>query len=900
MSGRSILRKVNQRGLVMRTLITVLSFILAIPANAVLKEHDLPKTLGVLKLELERNYIQQKEMMMQYEHSSAEQHAALISYMKQSEQVSLILYSQKVNFTFDVAYACQEATNLYRQLHENTLPFDKIKASLLSEVARYDSLIISLKALPPAIKETDKYVLTAEDSITLNIITDSTKLKPVPASAEIPKQNGEQEKSGLFILSEEEQQYRDECLKYAESIKEIIQKLLDSLEGDSYYYSVVTKKVEKMYNYAQERYKELQLGMFSNSGQNYFQILGNISHYWSYIKQDFSDKYMPLSESKELKSEWRGGIVLVVSLFMIFFIIVASVLSNLILRLVPLLVSKTSPKLAHKFASRFRKIISEEAYKKKMGTITLAFGVFLFAIAIMVVKGSLHKNIIIMAADMMINFAWLVEAILISLLIRLDARQIKHGVGTYMPFLWLALIIILFRIILIPNNIINFICPPILLIFTLWQYVVIRRNRTLPLADLICSGISLAVMIVSCVSAWMGSTLLAVQIIIWWTFQLACVETIFCLYDLMKTYESGILFRSILQTKRTLTSKKALLRDKARKAFSRHLAKGKYINKSWVYDFAIRVIIPILAVLSVPLSIYWASGIFEMQGAFFETLTHTIAIQDVAKAVSIQQLCIVLACFFVFKYLNYLVNSSYRMIRTKHIDEIGTRSNETLAKNVIGIIVWGIYILFVLTYLQVPKSGIELAAAGLATGMGFAMKDLLENFFYGISLMSGRVRVGDYIECDGIRGQVESITYQSTQITTSDGSVMAFLNSALFSKNFKNLTRNHNYEFISIPIGVAYGSDVKEVRSMIIEALEKLRTDEDGKNIVDPHKQIEVRFSGFGESSVDLDVIAWALVEQKYVFLAKAKEVIYEILNKNGIEIPYPQRDIFIKNFEKK
>lgn len=874
----------------------LLCVVIAIPAYAVLKERDLPRTLGVLRLELQRNYRQQKEMMMQYEHRSADQHAKLINYIQQSEQVSLILYSQKQNFTFDVAYACQEATNLYRSLHQNTMPFDKIKATLLSEVERYDSLIVSLKALPPAIREDDN-VLTAEDSITLNIITDSTQLEGATPKY-VEKANDD--KMGLFILSEEDQRYRQDCLTYAIEIKKIMQKLLDSLEGDSYYYSVVKTKISKMYEYAQQRYKELQSSMFANSGINYFIILSNAPKYWQYMQEDFNDKYMPLSDKKELRSEWRGGFVLGVSFFMLFFIIVATLLSNLIIRFIPWLTKKIVPKFAHKFASRFHRLMNEETYKKKRGTITLAFGVLLFAVTVMIVRGFLHRNIIIMAAEMMISFAWLVEAILVSLLIRLNGIQIKHGVNTYMPFLWLALLIILFRIVLIPNNIINFVCPPILLIFVIWQSVAIRKNRFLPLSDLICSGVSLAVIVIACVSSWLGYTLLAVQIIIWWTFQLACVETIFCLYDLMKSYEDNVLFRKIFAARRSFTSKKLLLKDKARGAFARHLKKGKYINKSWLYDAVIRVLIPIAAVVSVPLSIYLAAGVFEMQGAFFEQMTTKFQIQDVARSVSIMKICIIFECFFLFKYINYLVNASYKMIRVKHKDEIGSESNETLAKNVIGFLVWGIYILFALSYLDVPKSGIELAAAGLATGMGFAMKDLLENFFYGISLMSGRVRVGDYIECDGIRGQVESITYQSTQITTSDGSVMAFLNSALFSKNFKNLTRNHNYELQSVQVGVKYGSNIGDVRKMIIKSLDKLKIKtSDGRDMIDPHRDIEVRFENFGESSVDLKVIIWALVDQKYVFLAKAKEVIYDTLNKNGISIPFPQRDLYIKNFEK-
>lgn len=92
--------------------------------------------------------------------------------------------------------------------------------------------------------------------------------------------------------------------------------------------------------------------------------------------------------------------------------------------------------------------------------------------------------------------------------------------------------------------------------------------------------------------------------------------------------------------------------------------------------------------------------------------------------------------------------------------------------------VWVVYFIIAIQTLKIPATAISVISAGLATGVGFAMKDLLENFFYGISLMAGRVRVGDFIECDGVRGKVESITYQSTQILTADGCIIAFLNSS--------------------------------------------------------------------------------------------------------------------------
>ncbi len=187
-------------------------------------------------------------------------------------------------------------------------------------------------------------------------------------------------------------------------------------------------------------------------------------------------------------------------------------------------------------------------------------------------------------------------------------------------------------------------------------------------------------------------------------------------------------------------------------------------------------------------------------------------------------------------------------------------------------------------------------AAGLATGIGLALKDVLNNFIYGIQLMSGRLRVGDYIDCDGIRGKVDSISYQSTQIETLDGSIMAITNTALFNKNFKNLTKNNSYELVKIPVGVHYGADIETVRAVLLDALKELQVkDKYGRNIVEPKNGIVVAFDNFGDSSVDLTVKQFVLVDQEAVYIAKAKELIYNALNRNGIEIPFPQRDVYIR-----
>ena len=177
------------------------------------------------------------------------------------------------------------------------------------------------------------------------------------------------------------------------------------------------------------------------------------------------------------------------------------------------------------------------------------------------------------------------------------------------------------------------------------------------------------------------------------------------------------------------------------------------------------------------------------------------------------------------------------------------------------------------------------------------MKDILENFIYGLSLMSGRLRVGDYIECDGILGKVESIGYQSTQIVTLDGSIIAFLNTSLFNKNFKNMTKNHSYEYVKLPVGVAYGVNVEDVRQKLIAELNKLTelTTSSGRPIVQKKQGFMVLFDDFGDNSVDLRVAFWVLVEEKIAFVYKVKEIIYNTLQQHNIEIPFPQRDVYIR-----
>lgn len=865
--------------------LAALLLLFTIPAGSVLKEKDLARTLGVLKAELQTTYEQQQAFMQSYEQQGMQQHKQLIWYMHQCEQIGLMLYSQSTDNTFDMAYACQQAANLKRDLdsrNSKMRQYDKFIARLKQEIERTDYLIRSLKRMPPVIdadsilSSSDSVLFQAIDSLagkkdSLLIARESMDEEKIAIMEEENKEIPDDEEETLepLFLTRAQRRDRDACILFADTIRGNMQRFLENLEAENTYYQSVREKVLELDEYAQSRYRLLQENIFRNGSANYFSVLASLPMQMMMAKSTIDMKYKPFEGHERLYSEWRGATVLFISIFLVFYLALALGISYIVLRWL----------LPKKWRG--------PDFKVKRTMLNNVVGIALFAIIVMLVRAFAQRNFIQMGTGLIINIAWLLEAIFLSLYVRLKGEQMRHAAIIYTPLMVLAFIVILFRIVLIPNTLVSLIFPPILLAFNIWQYVVAKRHRQyLPMLDKVYTHITDIALIFSCIAAWIGYTLLAVQVMIWWTFQLAAIMTITFIYDLTKKYEARYLLRRI----GTGTT------DMSRHELLRRMKKGEFIDQTWFYDLFCRTIVPILAVLSVLVSIYWAAQVFEMTSLCKKIFMRDIVNQTNIIRISLFWVCMAAALFFVFRYVNYALRSFYLHYR-KQLSDDNTAINKTLARNIIGILCWGLYIILVLIIFKVPRDGISIVGAGLATGLGFAMQSILENFFYGISLMTGRIHVGDYIECDGIAGKVESITYQSTQITTTDGSVIAFLNSALFSKNFKNMTRNHRYELIKIPIGVAYGTDIEQVRQLLIEAITPICKEKNGagQTITDTDIPVSVAFSDFGDSSVDLKVGIWMLVEEKFALTARIKEVIYNTLNKNGIEIPFPQRDVHIR-----
>ena len=770
-------------------LLMLLVLLTTIQSHAVLKEKDLPQTLQILRTEL-TNYHREMSMLIKVNRQQNEQvRNQLIDIMKSSNQNSLMLYSQKQDYVFDLTYACHEAIEQYHAFQRKQLPFKTYLEKIETDIARYDSLIGALHTMP------------------------------------------------VTMLDHQAQIDRNVCLTLATNIRNSLKANRTMMQDYIRYYDRTEQRLSHLNDYAQKRYTDIQTSIFRNGGETYFDIIVHWGKYWQTMVQTVQKKYQPNDES-QWDSRWIFGLLISI----IFYVIIASALNFAAIRYV------------------VPKRLRTKEFMKKRTCITLATTTITFAIILGLAMALTKQNFVIMASNLLVNYAWLLGVILISLLLRVNGDQIKSAFRIYTPLIAMGFIVFAFRIILIPNELVNILFPPVLLICCLWQWNVIgRHNQNIPRSDMFYTYISLVVFIVSVVCSWWGYTLLAVQILIWWIMQLTCTLTITCVSLYIKLY--GI----------------------------RHHYHDKPITKTWGYFLAYQVLLPISVVCSVMISIYWAADVFNLSDLCWKIFTYDFLDFENFK-LSILTIAMVISLWFVFAYINRTILKLMRM-HYELKDPTTAASREVMGKNVIQVIVWGTWFLISMNIMNISMAWVLVVTGGLSTGIGFASKDIIENIYYGITLMAGRIKVGDWIQLDGTMGKVTSISYTSTVIESLYGEIITFQNSQLFTKNYKNLTRNHGYVLQVIPYGVAYGSNLQATMNLVDTAVNNLK-----HQWMDPSKQAKSVVGELGDSSINFNMFVWADAVKKSYVISDVLRTIYDTLNANGIEIPFPQQDVHIKN----
>ena len=787
----------------MKTKLTTIIFavaVLALPLLAIADEiQTLDKAMADARVELKRDFVRRQKMQERMSSNFQHQHGRMLALIKKCNELSVMLYLQKKEYTFDLSYALQQVTDEYEDFNKKRTPYDRIVADMDLEIDRYARLLESMRRLPPALDSSavaypDDSLRFHNDSLEHHIQAAETTLEEdVEAAVDslLPVRE-----ITPFFLSKQGQTDRDTSMYYASEILRMYVESKVQMVADSTHYQEAYLRLKESYDYAKARYMLLQKEIFRDGQFAVWEILAR---------------------------------------------------------------------------PQFFKKMAQNALTRR--------------------ETDLH-----MTAPLW-TFFWLLLAIAGALAVRFKKIKVRKTIRLLLPTVVLTLVVIFCRITFMPNILMNLLFPIVMTLGFIWQALacgfnlgkVDKENRGMGLMSLLVMG-------AAALAAIFGYIFIALMIVTWWYFQLAAVLALLAVSHLMGLYKEKRLTKRIASFQDNISyvtgaAKKSLM-----------------FGATWFYDLLRNVFIPVLILVSIPLCIRYSLDIFDFTDLFqtfyntpfFQVLDPTTG--AVSFRLSVSNIVLLVALFFVFQYLNKVVQTLWQYLKfVTYLAKTGqstVQSNDvnlSLGKSVISVIVWFTYITVIVLLLKIPTGSLGLVAGGLSAGIGLAMKDILNNFIYGMQLMSGRLRVGDWIECDGIRGKVTDINYQTTQIETISGTLVAFLNANLFGKSFQNLTRNNEYEFTKVTVGVAYGVDIEKVRTVLTEALEVLKTkDKYGRPIVEPKFGINIRFGDFGDSSVEIAVKQFVLVPERGLFIDREKEIIYKALNDAGITIPFPQCDVHL------
>lgn len=196
---------------------------------------------------------------------------------------------------------------------------------------------------------------------------------------------------------------------------------------------------------------------------------------------------------------------------------------------------------------------------------------------------------------------------------------------------------------------------------------------------------------------------------------------------------------------------------------------------------------------------------------------------------------------------------------------------------------------------QVDLTGLAVLTGAIGVGIGFGLQSIFSNFIAGIIiLLEKTLKVGDFVDLEsGITGEVKEINVRSTLVTTNDNVDILVPNAEFITNRVTNWTLREVYRRIRVPFGVAYGTDKELVKKAALEAAEK--TPYTLKN--NPKRAPQVWLVGFGDSSLDFELVVWLsdeAVRRPGAVNAAYNWELETALGKYGIEIPFPQRDLHL------
>lgn len=231
--------------------------------------------------------------------------------------------------------------------------------------------------------------------------------------------------------------------------------------------------------------------------------------------------------------------------------------------------------------------------------------------------------------------------------------------------------------------------------------------------------------------------------------------------------------------------------------------------------------------------------------------------------------------------------------------ERGGRVEVGVAQSVGTIVRYAMVLIGLLIIVQtagINLTTLNVIAGAVGIGVGFGLQTIAANFISGIILLVGRpIKVGDRIVVggqggDGIEGDVMEIGARATTVLTNDNIAVIVPNTNFVEQTVVNWSHNDRKVRFKIPVQVAYGTDVRKAEQLLVDVAKA------DTNVLESPAPA-VRFLEFGDSGLKLELRAWStsLIHKKGLLISNLNFAIYAAFNEHGIEIPFPQRVVHLR-----
>jgi len=243
--------------------------------------------------------------------------------------------------------------------------------------------------------------------------------------------------------------------------------------------------------------------------------------------------------------------------------------------------------------------------------------------------------------------------------------------------------------------------------------------------------------------------------------------------------------------------------------------------------------------------------------------------------------------FIIIRILVHLIEKFFDRVNFE-------RSAETFIENIARVGLWGILIIIILGNLGVNVSGLIAGLGIMGFIVGFALKDALGNLASGVFILFHKpFKVGDWINIGGVVGGVERVGIAACVLKSPDNVKITIPNSKIWGDVILNYTGNPTRKIFNLEVGISYDSNIDKAIKIIHKILKN-----DKRVLKDPEPQVVTK--SLGDSSVNIAVRPAIKKEDYWAVYFDLVKTIKQEFDKNNISIPFPQRDVWIKEMSKR